>query len=100
MKSEITLISEGMKGEIYVEPGQFESARTPRRLPRRLYTSLANLPKNWIHKSELYPQGQPELAVKYLWALGRVIPGIYEHDGAGNYRLSPFVEVFKSIRLP
>jgi hypothetical protein len=89
VKQPITLITEVEDGTIYFETGMFERENPGEKLPQHVGNVLKALTKDWKHKSELYPPGNPDLATKYLHRLHRRIPGVFQGDQQGNYRLNP-----------
>jgi hypothetical protein len=97
VKQPLLLITEIDDGTIYFESGKFECETPGEKLPDHVGKAFKALTEKFQHKSDLYPQGNPELAVKYLHRLHRRIPGIFQTNRQGEYRFSPHILLAKVI---
>jgi hypothetical protein len=97
VQAPLTLITENDDGTIIIETGRFESDLPGSRLPAHLGRTLLSLSRSWKAKQDLYPQGDGGLAVKYLWRLSKFIPGVYETDRKGFYRLARGIALAKYL---
>jgi hypothetical protein len=97
LQTPLTLITENDDGTIIIETGRFESDLPGSKLPAHLGRNLLSLSRAWKSKQEIYPQGDGSLAVKYLWQLAKRIPGVYEADRKGFYRLARRITLAKYL---
>lgn len=93
MRQPITLITEVDDGTIYFEIGVFEREAPGEKLQRHVGETFKTLGREWKHKIDMYPQGHPECVAKYLQRLQQKIPGIFQNNREGRYRLSPLIVI-------
>ena len=96
MSCEILLISEGIKGEIYAEPGKFESKTEPARLTRGELDIILSLTRGWKFKSEIPPTDGTGNIVKYIHRINKKLPGLIINNRAKQYRLNPYLIITRS----
>jgi len=95
MSCEILLISEGIKGEIYAEPGTFESKVEPIELRRSELEIILSLTGGWKHKTDIQP-ANPRNATMYIWRINQKIPRLIINDKTGRYRINPSIIVVRN----